>query len=240
MERRWSSVTAQSVAIARHAVGRVPGHDAGVLDRVNDWICHRAFSGPEALLYERFVAAAVADLVGSTALGAVAGPCVLDAGCGGGLLRTHLLRRPGVVDVVGVDASASQARRARGVLGDIAALPFADATFDAVVSSCAIKHVPDMAAGIGELLRVARPDATLTIVEIDGRATGDAVRAWARHIAVPRPIRAAYAPFFVRTVVDVAPSLDELVGVVQTTGATVTSGRSVEGLPYNVVVARRA
>jgi SAM-dependent methyltransferase len=237
MEKRRDDVTAQSVATADPSGSRVPMHDDDVLERVNDWICHRAFSGPEALLYERFVASAVADIVGRNALDTVHGPRVLDAGCGGGLLAAHLRRCRGVVEIVAVDASPSQARRAQGVLGDIAQLPFADASFDAVVSSCAIKHVPDMTAGIGELLRVARPGSSVTIVEIDGAAPREHVRAWAGHLAVPRPIQAAYVPFFVRTVVDVAPTLEELVSHARAAGATVTDARTIDGLPYNVVAA---
>jgi SAM-dependent methyltransferase len=73
---------------------------------------------------------------------------VLDAGCGAGVPVADLLGRHGM-RVIGLDFSARQLALARQHVpevaltrGDLAALPFADATFAAVVSFYAIIHVP--------------------------------------------------------------------------------------------------
>lgn len=44
---------------------------------------------------------------------------------------------------------------------DCRKLPYADATFDAVFSSCALEHVNDMGAALVEIARVMRPGASL-------------------------------------------------------------------------------
>ena len=47
--------------------------------------------------------------------------------------------------------------RARAVEGDVARLPFEDASFDLVVSSLSAHHWPDAEAGFREIRRVLRP-----------------------------------------------------------------------------------
>ena len=79
-----------------------------LIDRFNDAVCHRAFSGPEAWTYEVLVAKGVADVV-TPLLDPHASGRVLDVGCGGGTITRRL-------GAEGVDASVSQARRARGDL----------------------------------------------------------------------------------------------------------------------------
>ena len=51
------------------------------------------------------------------------------------------------------------------VAGDALALPFADATFDAVTISFGLRNVADVAAALRELARVARPDGRLVVLE---------------------------------------------------------------------------
>jgi 2-polyprenyl-3-methyl-5-hydroxy-6-metoxy-1,4-benzoquinol methylase len=91
-----------------------------------------------------------------------AGARVLDVGCGAGLLA--LLKRKGV-GLAGVDLSEDCARAARAngydhaAAADLRRLPFADATFDYVVSLDVLGHVPleDQDAVISEVRRVLRP-----------------------------------------------------------------------------------
>jgi len=49
------------------------------------------------------------------------------------------------------------------VQGDALRLPFADASFDAVMSVCAIEHFPDGAAALAEIARVLKPGGPLVM-----------------------------------------------------------------------------
>jgi ubiquinone/menaquinone biosynthesis C-methylase UbiE len=90
---------------------------------------------------------------------------VLDAGSGAGIPVTRALLTAGV-RVVGLDFSRQQLELARDLVpasipvqGDLAGLPFADASFDALVSYYAIIHVPraEHHAVFAEAHRVLRP-----------------------------------------------------------------------------------
>jgi SAM-dependent methyltransferase len=89
---------------------------------------------------------------------------VLDAGMGGGRLVAELAGRGWTVS--GVDASARMVDLARQrqpqlagrlLLADLAALPFPDGSFDAVVVTGAIEYVDDLDRGLAEVVRVLRP-----------------------------------------------------------------------------------
>lgn len=97
---------------------------------------------------------------------------VLDAGCGAGVPVSKRLAVE--YDVVGVDFSVEQVRRARQdvlranfVQGDMATLAFADDSFDAVCAFFSIIHVPmdEHSRVAAEFSRVLRPGglALLTV-----------------------------------------------------------------------------
>jgi demethylmenaquinone methyltransferase/2-methoxy-6-polyprenyl-1,4-benzoquinol methylase len=105
---------------------------------------------------------------------------VLDAACGTGDLA-EAFSAAGAATVRGVDFTAEMlvlarrkaAHRRRGnrratpryVLGDIMALPFADASFDIVSIAFGIRNVSDPSRALAEFRRVMRAGARLIILE---------------------------------------------------------------------------
>ncbi|HEV2891469.1 MAG TPA: class I SAM-dependent methyltransferase [Frankiaceae bacterium] len=81
------------------------------------------------------------------------GDLLLDLGCGSAWLGGHFPRYVGVDD----HPEALAGSRARVVRGDVARLPLADATFDAVVCKDVLEHVADPRLVIREVRRVLRP-----------------------------------------------------------------------------------
>ena len=100
------------------------------------------------------------------------GDRVLDAACGTGDLALADLRA-GAAAVTGLDFSARMLERARRksaavdwLEGDVLALPFATASFDAVTIGFGIRNVADLELGLRELRRVLRPGGRLAVLEI--------------------------------------------------------------------------
>lgn len=100
-----------------------------------------------------------------------ANAAVLDAGCGTGGLILSLRRNRPTWRYSGIDFMALACELARKRCGpgvdireaSIAALPFDDASFDAVVSADVVCQVEDHATAIKEFFRVLRPGGTLLI-----------------------------------------------------------------------------
>ena len=94
------------------------------------------------------------------------GQRVLEAGCGTGLILERLRRFS--QHAVGVDLSRGMLSLAeeRGLdvlQGTVDAIPFADATFDTVVSFKVLPHVPPIREALIELTRVTRPGGHLLL-----------------------------------------------------------------------------
>ena len=114
-------------------------------------------------------------------LGVVDGDRFLDLGCGFGRHAFAAARRGAEVialdagmdeivqvrSVLGamVEAGELSANRIRagGIQGNALMLPFADGTFDRIVASEVLEHIPDDRTAIGELARVLRPGGTMAV-----------------------------------------------------------------------------
>ena len=99
------------------------------------------------------------------------GDRVLDAACGTGDLAVAARDAGG--HVTGLDFSGRMLERARRksdaiewVQGDVLALPFDDASFDAATIGFGIRNVADLNEGLRELARVVRPGGRLAVLEI--------------------------------------------------------------------------
>ncbi len=112
------------------------------------------------------------------------GEAVLDAGCGGGvdtLLAAMMVGPEGIA--VGIDLTPEMVGRAKENLAQTALenvsfrqsslddMPFADASFDVVISNGAFNLVPEKARALEEIHRVLKPGGRLMMA--DQILTGD-------------------------------------------------------------------
>lgn len=135
-----------------------------------------------ALVYDLFVARAekrgiaaaraslLAQLEGRT----------LEIGAGTGLNLRHY---PAGADVVLTEPDPHMARRARRRGAEVIeapadTLPFADASFDTVVSTLVLCTVPDVAAALREIRRVLRPGGRLLFLEHVRAERGSRLERW--------------------------------------------------------------
>jgi len=107
------------------------------------------------------------------------GGSLLDCGCGPGSLTIGFARYLSPGRVVGIDRERAQMAAAiawaadhglenlRFEAGDVYALPFADACFDAVFCSAVLGSVSRPAAVVGEMVRVLKPGGIIAMMEFD-------------------------------------------------------------------------
>ena len=107
---------------------------------------------------------------------------VLDAGCGTGRHLSEAFRRRGV-HVVGIDMSHEDSIAARNIMkimeqegeggngswgvfkADITRLPFSDRSFDLVICSEVLEHIPEDSKAVSEITRVLKP-GELAVVSV--------------------------------------------------------------------------
>ena len=106
-------------------------------------------------------------------LGVRPGDRVLDLGCGFGRHAFESARQG--ADVVACDMSLAELKDVTGMFkalaydsssatnGDATRLPFADASFDRIIASEVLEHVPDDGAAFAELARVLKPGGTIAV-----------------------------------------------------------------------------
>ncbi len=113
-------------------------------------------------------------------LGVRRGERVLDLGCGFGRHAFQAARLG--ARVVALDAQTDEVTQVRATIGamvdageigadqdagavqgDALRLPFADASFDRVIASEVLEHIPDDGAAMAELARVLRPGGTMAV-----------------------------------------------------------------------------
>jgi ubiquinone/menaquinone biosynthesis C-methylase UbiE len=139
-----------------------------------------------------------------TLLGLGPGQRVLDVAAGQGTSAIFLAQRFGCV-VVGVDYGGDSVRKATeaaaraGVAefaqfeqGDAERLPFADASFDALICECAFCTFPDKRTAAGEFRRVLRPGGRVGLSDMTraGPVPADlqGLLAWIACIAAAQPL----------------------------------------------------
>jgi len=128
-----------------------------------------------------------------------AGWRVLDIATGSGNAAIAAARNG--CDVVGIDYVPALLERGREraaveglelelLEGDAEALPFADASFDAVISVFGTMFAPNHSQSASELLRVTRPGGTIGLVSwtADG-FIGDLFRTTAKHVPPPAGVQ---------------------------------------------------
>jgi SAM-dependent methyltransferase len=112
-------------------------------------------------------------------LGLRPGDRILDLGCGGGRHAFEAARRGAIVTAVDLDLGELKAVRdttyamvqageiPEGVIspanGDALRLPFPDGTFDRIIASEVMEHIPDDHAAARELARVLKPGGTIAV-----------------------------------------------------------------------------
>lgn len=155
---------------------------------------HGSFEGRSSRLYDvvarRFLRGLYRRIAEDIVIAAPMGGAVLDVGTGPGVLLAEIARDRPDLRVTGIDLSADMVAaaernisefggRVTARVGDVTDLPFADGTFDLIVTSFSLHHWDDVAAAVPELARVLRPGGRLYVYDFK-RAPFEVLEAAAR------------------------------------------------------------
>jgi len=144
----------------------------------------RRYSAPDAAIYDAVTAPLLDGFFGQVAgkvAGFAPGGRVLEVGSGPGRLAVRIAQLDPDVRVAGVDLAPEMVERADALaarcgvadrvafrVGDVASLPFAEASFDAAVSTFSLHHWDDRSRGLAEVHRVLRPGGVAVIYDLAG------------------------------------------------------------------------
>ena len=148
----------------------------------------RAVRSPAEVYEEYFVPALFQQWgeVVADAAGVGEGQCVLDLACGTGVLACAASARVGSGSVTGLDPNDEMLAVARSKRvqvdwqrGRAESMPFANASFDRIVSQFGFMFFEDRVAALREIVRVLRPGGRFAIAVCDAldRSPGYAVLA---------------------------------------------------------------
>jgi SAM-dependent methyltransferase len=142
---------------------------------------HR-FSAPSATVYDAFATPAFGGFFTRVARDLVElapRARILEVGSGPGRLAVKLAELAPEIQVTGIDIMPEMVERATALVaqsgvadrvafrvGDVAALPFPDATFDSVVSTFSLHHWRNPATGLAEIYRVLRPGGVARVYDL--------------------------------------------------------------------------
>ena len=174
----------------------------------------------------------------------------LDLATGTADLALQIARDISGSHVVGLDPSpgmlaigqrkvheAMLTRQVELVVGDAQALPFADASFDAVSIAFGIRNVPDRARALEEMARVTKPGGRVAVLELSEPRGGGFLAPVARfhvHTLVPwlgSIISGAAEYRYLQRSIAAFPSADEFAQLMQDHGLDIVE---VEALTFGV------
>ncbi|OSC41146.1 class I SAM-dependent methyltransferase [Mycobacterium decipiens] len=159
------------------------------------------YTGPHAWIYETMVAPAVyrsRRIIDERFLQHLPqGSHILDVGSGGGLFTNYIADQRPDLNIIGIDLSEPQLKRASKRMrayadrvkfqqGDATKLDFADRSFDGVISYGSIKHWTSREAGFAECVRVLKSAGPLLVTDADRSATFEDAKDFIKHYKAPR------------------------------------------------------
>lgn len=216
-------------------------------------VTHR-YTRLESWFYDRFIAGAVLEmtppLINELVAEVPADGSILEVGSGGGQLALSLADRAAGIRVTGVDLSNEQVVRAtrrvqarpqdvrdrvRFQQGSALDLKFPDEHFDVVLSIGSIKHWPDQAKGMAEMVRVLRPGGFLMVAEVDRGCSLQDAQAFVARVTVPRPLHGSFLLRFRTFVAGQSLDLEDARALVADRPLTGTRVERVPGDPMLLI-----